>query len=179
MRKMIIVAALLFPLSAQANDFYIGGGMSMFLFDSTVQTPVGKLVDQGGDAPAYRIFAGYDYVFENRLFIGGEVLAGVTAGRSRLVLGGQDLTVEVPFYTETVARIGWRTRGNSSFYARLGAMVAQVTDGGQTGWRAAPLVGLGAEVPIGRGWFAGVEASWTELNGLEIWQAGFRVGLRL
>jgi hypothetical protein len=174
----IVMMGLISIAPAKAADFYVGAGVGLFLFDSTVNTPVGKLVDQGGDAPAYRIFAGVDHVFGNRLFLGGEVLAGVTAGRSRLLLAGQDFTVEVPFYTETVLRAGWRTRGNSAFYLRLGAMVAQVTDGGRTGWRAAPLIGFGAEIPFSGGYLAGLDVSWTDLDGLEIWQGGVRLGYR-
>jgi hypothetical protein len=163
------------PVKAQ---LYVGAGVGMFLFDSTVQTTTTKLVDQGGDAPDYVLFAGYDHRFENGLFVGGEILGGVTAGRSRLVLNGQDYTVEVPVFTETVVRLGWRTRGNSAFYMRLGAMLAEVSEGGRTSWRGAPLIGFGAEVPFRGGFYAGAEVSWTDLDGLEIWQGRIRIGYR-
>lgn len=162
---------------AQVSPF-VGARAGMMLFDSTVQAGPIKLVDQGGDAPAYALFGGADYRFGNGLFLGAEALLGTSAGRSRLVMNGVDYTMSIPVYAEAALRAGWRMRSGAAFYLRAGGMFADVQEGPRGGWRASPLVGIGAEIPFHGGWFARLDASWSDLAGLEVWQAGAGVGWR-
>lgn len=179
-RVGVALAALLClaPAAQAEMSLFAGARAGMMLFDSTAHTPVGKIVDMGGDAPAYAVFAGADYRAASGWFIGGEVLAGTSAGRSRLVMRGVDYTLSIPLYTEAAVRAGWRMHSGAAFYLRGGVMAADVQEGGRSGWRTSPLVGLGAEVPFRGGWFARIDASWADLGGLEVWQAGGGVGWR-
>lgn len=144
MKKYLLAATLLAGLTvtAQAQEFYINPFAGMLVTDTTArvgQNPVQIVPDMGGDALMAGVRLGIQSTGD--FLYGAELEAFGANGRSRLMLNnGDTYTVNYDYGMGAYGRIGWRTRGQSLAFFRVGVLNTNVDTRVD--------FGIGAEVPF-------------------------------
>jgi hypothetical protein len=172
--KKLLLALLLAPVPALAQPQpYVNLFAGAVVFDSTVTVGGTKLIDQGGDALALGARVGVGNSAPG-VYFGGEVEGFLASGRSRALVNGEVYSLSLRSGAGAYGRVGWRTYGNSIFFARGGYLAVNTN----RGWRSAPAAGIGAEVPFGPGWTARIDLGFASVGGVEHYQMNAGISYR-
>lgn len=175
MRAALMAAvAVVTPCAVMAQGgWHVGAFGGMLVMDQNITVGNTELVDNGGDAALAGARAGWGYRWPAGLYVGFEGEAFAASGRSRAVVNGAEYDLTINGGAGAYGRVGWQTHGGALFFARAGALALMTNQG--TRWM--PDVGVGAEVPFARRWFARIDLNyaWTDL---EAYRGTIGVGYR-
>ena len=172
MKRALFAAALALPGAAQAQG-YVNAFAGAMVTDTTVTVGGVKLVDQGGDALAAGLRAGWGHRFPAGLYLGAEAELFGASGRSRACVNGECYSRALNGGAGAFGRVGWQMQAGALFFARAGGQAMFTSQGTQR----VPAVGAGAEVPIAGRWFARVDLTYAA-GSVETYQGTAGVGVR-
>lgn len=173
----LILAGLGNPAAAQprapevnetAAGFYLGVFAGAAVLDSTVnfagttsETST-RVVDQGGDGAIFALRAGWGTLISQHVYLGAELELMLPANvSSRYSVGDVQYSARLENEVGAYARIGWSPNGFGLLFLRAGLGVPLSGDDS----RVIPVIGAGAEVPIGRRFAGRVDIAYSFPSG--------------
>lgn len=176
LRRAGLLAAILCGLSGAAwaqpqpghnapvSGFYAGVFVGAAVLDSTVDfpasgsSPSGRVVDQGGDGVVFALRAGWGTLISQHVYAGLEAEAFLPVDvESRYSVNGTRYRTQLENEVGAYARLGWSPNGFGLLFLRVGIGIPL----GSSETSAIPVIGAGAEVPIGQRFAGRVDISYS------------------
>lgn len=148
--------------NAPVSGFYAGVFAGAAVLDSTVDLPAngsspgGRVVDQGGDGAVFALRAGWGTLISQHVYAGLEVEAFLPVNvDSRYSVNGTRYSMQLDNEIGAYARLGWSPNGVGLLFLRAGLGFPL----GSSEASVVPVIGAGAEVPIGQRFAGRVDIS--------------------